>query len=97
MLIPERAQWNGGVCKGQRCIFIFIDGSKLGGSTGAEVFCRELCLELNFRLNNDYSVFQSDIFAILRAIKAISGGHALNSESYVNFVDSQDALRMPSP
>ena len=67
MLIPERAQWNGGVLQGQRGIPIFTDGSKLGGGTGAGVFCRELGLELQFRLNA-CSVFQVEIFAILNAI-----------------------------
>ena len=32
-------------------------GSKLGRSAGAVIFCRELSLELHFKLNDDYSVF----------------------------------------
>ena len=50
---------------------LITDGSKLGGGTGAGVFCRELDLELHFRLNDDCSVFQADIFAILKAFEAI--------------------------
>ena len=55
--------------------------SKLGGGTDAEVFCRELGPELHFRLNDDCSMFQAEIFAILKAIKAIAGALALDSES----------------
>ena len=66
MLIPQRAQWNGGVLQGQRFISIFTDGSKLG----AGVFCRELGLELHFRLNDVCSVFQAKILAIFKAIEA---------------------------
>ena len=84
MLIPQRAQWNGGVLQGQRFISIFTDGSKLG----AGVFCRELRLELPFQLDDDCSMFQAKIFAILKAIEAIAGGPASDSESYVIFVES---------
>ena len=68
--IPEREQWNGGVLQEQRGITIFTDGSKLGGDTAAAVFCKELGLELYFRLNDDCRAFQAEIFAILRAIEA---------------------------
>ena len=44
----------------------------------------------SFRLNDDYSVFQVEIFAILKAIEAIAGCPA--SESYMIFVDSQAAF-----
>ena len=67
MLIPESAQWNGGALQRQRGIPIFTDGSKLGGGTGAGVFCREFGLELHFRLTNNCRVFQAEIFAILKA------------------------------
>ena len=49
MLMPERAQFNGGLLQGQKCIPIFTDGSKLGECTGAGVFCRELGLELQVK------------------------------------------------
>ena len=88
MLIPERSQWNDGVLQEQRGISIFTDGSKLGGSIGAVVFCRELRLELPFQLDDDCSMFQAKIFAILKAIEAIAGGPASDSESYVIFVES---------
>ena len=65
----------------------------IGEGTGAGVFCRELGLELKFRLNNDCSMFQAEIFAILKAIKAIAGGHTSNSESDMIYVDSQAPLR----
>ena len=55
--------------------------------------CRELGLELHFRLNDNCSVFQAKIFTILKAIEAIASGPALYSESYVIFVYSQVALR----
>ena len=69
MLIPKRAQWNGGLHQGQRGIPIFTDESKLDRSAGAGVFYRELGLELHIRWNDDCSVFQEEIFAILKAIE----------------------------
>ena len=49
----------------------------------------ELDLELHFRLNDDCSVFQAKIFAILKATEAIAGGPASDSESNMIFIDSQ--------
>ena len=63
------AQWNSEVLQGQSGIPIFTDGSRLGGGTIVVVFCRELSLELHFRLKNDCSVLQAEIFAILKAIE----------------------------
>ena len=57
------------------------------------VFCGELSLELHFRLNDDCSMFQSKIFAILKAIEAIDGDPTSDSWFYVIFVDSLAALR----
>ena len=41
----------------------YTDGSKLGEGTIVEVFCRELSLELHFRLKDDCSMFQVKIEA----------------------------------
>ena len=68
--------------------------SQIGGSTGAGVFCRELGLELHFRLNDECSVFQAEIFTILKAIVATAGGPTSDSESYMISVDCQAALRV---
>ena len=38
-------------------------------------------------LSDDCSVFQAEIFAILKAIEAIAGGPTSESESYMIFVD----------
>ena len=92
ILIPERAQWNGGVPQGQRGMPIFTDGSKLGGGTGARVFCRQLGLELHFRWNDDCSMFQEEVFAVLKTIEAIAGSLTSDSESYMIFVDSHAVL-----
>ena len=73
---------------------IFTDESKLDRSAGAGVFCRKLGLELHFRLNDDCSVFQSEIFAILKAIEATVGGPTSYSKSYMIFVDSQAAIAL---
>ena len=75
-----------------RSICICTHASKLGGSTGAGVFCRKLDPELHFKLNGD-CLFQAEIFAILKTIEAIARGAFPDSESYVIFVDSQAALR----
>ena len=68
ILIPERAQWNGGVLQGQRGKLIFTDGTKLSGGTCTEVCVRRLGLELHFKLNDDCSVFKAEVLAILKAI-----------------------------
>ena len=91
IFIQEKAQWNGGIRQGQRGVTIFTYGSMLGGCTG--VFCRELGLELHFRLNDDCSVFKAEILAILKAIEAIAGDTVSDSESYIIFFDSQAALK----
>ena len=44
-------------------------------------------------LNDDCSVFQAEIFAILKSIEAIASGQASDSEYYMIYVDSQAALR----
>ena len=88
ILIPER-RW--GTPGAERSTI--TDGSKLGVDTAAGVFCRQLGLELHFRLNYDCSVFRVEIFAILKAIKAISGGPTSDAESCIISVDSQAVLR----
>ena len=93
-VIPERAQWNGGILQGQRrSIFIFTDGSKLGVGTGAGVFCRELSFEHHFRLTDDCRVLQAEIFAILKTIETIACPSTLDLGSHMIFVDSQGFLR----
>ena len=47
---------------------------------------------MEFRLNDDCSKSQAEIFAILKAIEAIAGGPTSDSVSYMIFVDSQAAL-----
>ena len=49
------------------------DGSKLGGRTGAEIFCMELGLQLHFGLKDDCSKFLTEIFAILKTIDSVAG------------------------
>ena len=56
ILIPDRALWNGEAL--QRQEGIYTDGSNLSRGISARIFCRELCLELHFRLKeDDCSVF----------------------------------------
>ena len=47
------------------------NGVVLQGQEGTRVFRKDLGLELYFRLKDDYSVFQVEIFAILRAVGVI--------------------------
>ena len=47
-------------------------------------------LELHFRLNDEQSVFQAEIFKILNAIEAKAGGSS--SEYYMIFVDIHAAI-----
>ena len=64
--------------------YYYTDGSKLDGGTGAGVFCRELGLELHFRLSDEWD------FRNLESPTSYS-------EFYMNFVDSQAALRANVP
>ena len=70
----------GGVHQRQTGILIFTDRITVGRGTGARVFCRELGFELHFMLKNNCSVFQTEIFAILKAVEAIAGGPASDSD-----------------
>ena len=79
ILTPERTQLNGGVLQGQSAIPIFTDGSKFGGGTCAGFSVGDSVLN---------SLFQAEIFAILKTIEAIAGDHNSNLESYMIFVDS---------
>ena len=81
--MSDRTQWNDGALQGQKGIPTFADRSK---------FCGELGLELHFRLMNYCSVFQAEIFAVLKAIETIADGFALDLESYMIFISNQVAL-----
>ena len=78
-LTLERIQWNG-----KNRMEYFTDGSKLGESKDAGVFCG--------KLGPHFSAFQAEIFAIFKVIEPITGGHTSDSESFMIFVDDQAAL-----
>ena len=75
-----------------------VNGTRLALKTrteegvGATVFCKDLNLNLSYRLPDQSSIFQAEIIAIYKAAKT-----ALNSQKAVKtiniFVDSQAALK----
>ena len=44
-------------------------------------------------MNDNCSVFQAEIFSILKAVEAIADGPTSYSESYMIFVDNQAAIK----
>ena len=66
MLMPERGTMEWWATPGQRSVANFTDGSKIGAGTDAGAFCRVLGHKLQFRFNDDSSVFQAEILIFLR-------------------------------
>jgi len=46
---------------------IYTDGSKLEGGVGAGLYCTDPELRLSYKLPNDCSIFQAEVFAIRKA------------------------------
>ncbi|XP_070068103.1 uncharacterized protein [Drosophila takahashii] len=52
---------------------IYTDGSKMEGGVGAGLYCTDPEIRLSFKLPNDCSIFQAEVFAIRKAAEGIDG------------------------
>ena len=69
--IPTREMWRGRSRWRRGAVSFFTDGSKLGGKVGGGVFCKELSVNLCFRLPDHCSVFQAEVAAIKVAVEVL--------------------------
>ncbi|XP_075150949.1 uncharacterized protein LOC142225058 [Haematobia irritans] len=51
---------------------IYTDGSKMTEGVGSGIYCKELELKESFKLDEQCSIFQAEIFAIVKAAELIS-------------------------
>ena len=90
--IPDRSFWHEGYVDPANEVSFYTHGSKTEKRVGAAVFCKDLNLNLFYRLLDQSSIFQAKIVAIHKAAKS-----ALNSQTAgktINiFVDFQAALK----
>lgn len=70
--VPERTEWSNEPSDilGEGCVG-FTDGSKMSDGTGAGVHIPELDIDDSFNLGNLASVFQAEVFAILRGTSSM--------------------------
>ncbi|XP_055856174.1 uncharacterized protein LOC129919340 [Episyrphus balteatus] len=92
ILIPERKGWDHNSLISKQGIPFYTDGSKMESGTGAGVFCKPLNIRESFRLPDDCSVFQAEIFAIEKAAELVLKEKLISSE-ITFFVDSQAAIK----
>ena len=74
--ISSREDWECNRVQNTQDIEIFTDGSKMETGTGAGIYCHSLQIEQSFRLPNDCSIFQAEIFAIHKALEHINNTQA---------------------
>ena len=70
--IPSREDWECIKVLYAESIEIFTDGSKMEIGTGAGFYCNSLQTEQSFRLPNECSIFQAEIYAIQKALEHIN-------------------------
>ena len=88
--VPSREDWErGGVTGPEGGLVIFTDGSKTVSGTGAGFFSEEPVLDRSYRLEGHVTVFQAEVFAIL---KASESAKEIPAESITMCSDSRAAL-----
>ncbi|XP_070070046.1 uncharacterized protein [Drosophila takahashii] len=71
---------------------IYTDGTKMEGGVGAGLYCTDPEIRLSFKLPNDCSIFQAEVFAIRKAAEVAQNIN--RPHDVVNlFVNSQAAIR----
>ncbi|XP_055857796.1 uncharacterized protein LOC129920526 [Episyrphus balteatus] len=92
ILIPEREGWDSNSLISEQGFPFYTDGSKIESGTGDGVFCKPLNIRESYRLPDDCSVFQAEIFAIEKAAELVHKEKLISSE-ITFFVDSQAAIK----
>ncbi|XP_065367256.1 uncharacterized protein LOC135960009 [Calliphora vicina] len=88
---PTRDKWVGSDQLFDGCA-VFTDGSKMDSGTGAGVYLVDYDIKRSYRLSNECSVFQAEIFAIWKATELIKA-HVNRGAEVTIYVDSQAALK----
>ncbi|XP_073811046.1 uncharacterized protein [Musca autumnalis] len=90
--IPDREAWthNSSPLPG---IEVYTDGSKMEGGTGAGVYSDTLNLRISYKLSENCSVFQAEIFAVTKAAELIKNMEGDIAGPVTIYVDSQAALK----
>ncbi|XP_070071103.1 uncharacterized protein [Drosophila takahashii] len=71
---------------------IYTDGFKMEGGVGAGVYCTDPAKRLSFKLPNDCSIFQAEVFTIRKAAEVVQNIN--RPHDVVNLVvDSQAAIK----
>ncbi|WP_333765286.1 ribonuclease H family protein, partial [Streptomyces sp. IBSBF 2390] len=87
---PTREAWLEGSVTRPSEIGIYTDGSKMDCGVGSGIFSEHYNTELSFRLNDDCSVFQAEVFGILKAAEAMRD---VSGSDISFYIDSQAAIR----
>ncbi|XP_065356722.1 uncharacterized protein LOC135951073 [Calliphora vicina] len=88
---PTRDKWVGSDQLFDGCA-VFTDGSKMDSGTLAGVYLVDYDIKRSYRLSNECSVFQAEIFAIWKATELIKA-HVNRGAEVTIYVDSQAALK----
>ena len=92
VVIPERDEWITGNPVGDFDIAVFTDGSKSENGCGSGFHIANTETKLSFKLSDNATVFQSEIFAIMRACLHVKTAYRTRKK-IVFCVDSQAALK----
>ena len=91
IVLPDRDAWANGIpFQGPA---IYTDGSKSEEGTGSGVFIEFLNIKESFKLLDNCSVFQTEVYAIQRALLTVSQLDQLPAQPITIFVDIQAALK----
>ncbi|XP_075167884.1 uncharacterized protein LOC142240049 [Haematobia irritans] len=71
---------------------IYTDGSKMTEGVGSGIYCKELGLKESFKLDEQCSIFQAEIFATAKAAELISMRPLFRCDISI-FIDSQAAIK----
>ena len=73
-------------------IYIYTDGSKTPDGAGAGIFFNELNLKQPYKLPNNCTIFQAEVFAVRKAVELAETCTTVNLEVNL-YIDSQAAIK----
>ena len=89
---PSREEWESKQVTNEFQISVFTDGSKMDCGTGSGVFVSALNIEESYKLNDENSVFQAEVVAVIKAAELLENKDIQN-KSIAIFIDSHAAIR----
>ena len=91
--IPDRTDWNNGSVVPSDCNVVwYSDGSVIDGHAGAGVFCSSLGIESSFSLGKFCTIFQAEVFALIKCAELSLERNVSNSKIFI-CSDSQAAIK----